>query len=101
VLDDPEQMLITEKQQVLEEFKKNYQGKSMREILEKIVEIRGILHHHTLKKKDIWHPEDHNRYETDAHFFQAVAFNVVIHLSHRCVFSEEVVEEYKKSFLSQ
>ena len=46
----------------------------MREILKKIVELRGFLHHHTLKRKDIWHPEDHNKYETDAHFFQAVAF---------------------------
>ncbi|MDB9452073.1 hypothetical protein [Dolichospermum circinale] len=101
VLDNPEQMLITEKQQVLEEFKKNYQGKSMREILKKIVELRGFLHHHTLKRKDIWHPEDHNKYETDAHFFQAVAFNIVIHLSYCCVFSEQVVEEYKKSFLSK
>ncbi|MEA5581528.1 hypothetical protein VB620_09265 [Nodularia harveyana UHCC-0300] len=100
VIDNPEQMFITEKQQVLE-FNKNYQGKSMREILKRIVELRGFLHHHTLKRKDIWHPEDHNRYETDAYFLQAVAFNIVIDLSHCCVFSQEVVEEYKKSFLNK
>jgi hypothetical protein len=73
-----------------------YGNKSMREVLEEIVKLRGFLHHHTLKRKDIWHPEEHNTYKIKASFLQNIAFHVAFALSDRCIFDEEVISEYNK-----
>lgn len=81
------------------EFTQRYEGKSTTEIIDQIVEMRGFLHHHTMQRPGIWHPEDHKRFEIDALLLQHVCYDVAFHLLTPIVFAEGVVKEYHTAFL--
>jgi hypothetical protein len=101
VLNEPG-LYIAGDEQIWEEYRSKYNGKTIHEILEVIFELRGLLHHHTLKRKrkghDTWHPEQHEKYKTDALFLQAVAYHVALDLSDRCIFNDQVIAEYQRMF---
>jgi len=67
-------------------------------LIEKLVELRGFLHHHTLKRKGIWKPEWQETYELDALVFQGVAYNVVFGILRRYLWSQEVIEAFQTEF---
>lgn len=52
-------------------------------LVDYIVDKRGFLHHHTSKRKDIWHPSHQDEYRLDAFMYQAVAFAV----AHKLTFT--------------
>lgn len=43
-----------------------YLHKPVKEVISAIVALRGFIHHHTMKRTDMWHPEDHDIHEPDA-----------------------------------
>jgi len=90
---------VTHRKAELQRFLKKYAGMSVEGIIAHIVELRGFLHHHTVKRKGIWHPLDHNRYESEAHLFRAVACSIALKTAIEVLYTPEVVETYKRSFL--
>ena len=74
---------------LLKIFLEQYEDKPEKDIITHIVELRGFLHHHTLKNKDIWHPDKQDRFKVDAFFLQGVCFNVAFKLAAKYVFTEK------------
>ena len=84
----------THRRSELESFLKKYSGMSVEKIIEHIVELRGFLHHHTAKRKDIWHPEDHERYELEALLLRSIACCIAIETSLAYLYRQHVMEAY-------
>jgi hypothetical protein len=97
LLTNPGPTLTTSKTLVAE-FVRNYGRLSREKLLEKLVERRGFLHHHTLKRKGIWKPEWQQTYELDALVFQGVAYNVVFGILRRYLWSQDVIEAFQTQF---
>lgn len=70
-------------------FEKKYKSKKIEKIVDDIVDLRGFLHHHTLKRRGIWHPDRHKDYELDALIIEKIAFNVAFEISAKYVFPDE------------
>lgn len=83
----------------LESFLKKYNGMSVEKIIEHIVELRGFLHHHTAKRKDTWHPEDHKRYESEALLLRSIACSIALDTSLSYLYKQHVMEEYARTFV--
>jgi len=99
-VEDPGQIILGNKE-LLPKFTQYYQGKPIGEVVERIVELRGFLHHHTSKRKGIWHPEDHEAHELDAIVFQNIAFGIAFNLAGVCVFDSNVTGKYQAMFLGK
>ncbi len=84
-----------------QEYESKYKDKSPENIIDQIIELRGFLHHHTSKRKGIWHPENQDKYKLDALFIQLISYNVAFRLSEACVFDEEVIRTYQSNFLGK
>jgi len=91
---------VTHRQDELESFLKKYAGMSVDKIIEHIVELRGFLHHHTAKRKDTWHPEDHKRYKSEAHLLRSIACCVAIETSLALLYKPKVIEAYGRTFVA-
>jgi hypothetical protein len=76
-------------------FEQRYGKMSVENAIEKMIELRGYLHHHTSKRRGIWNPEDQHRYEVDALFFQTVTHNVIFAIAEPYLYSEDVVRAYE------
>jgi hypothetical protein len=77
------------------EFEKAYALMTPVEALNRLVELRGQLHHQTPKRRDNWHPEDQSKYELDALFLQAVCHKALFPLAERYIWDPRVVAEYE------
>lgn len=78
-----------------DQFASSYAKMTVEQALSRIVELRGYLHHHTAKRRDNWHPDDHRCYEVDALFLQSVAYNVVFGLAERYLWDTAVASQYE------
>ncbi|NOX65054.1 MAG: hypothetical protein GXO85_04460 [Chlorobi bacterium] len=97
VQNDPRTRILSNPK-LKQEYENKYKNKSPENIIDQIIELRGFLHHHTSKRKGIWHPENQDKYKLDALFIQLISFNVAFRLSEICVFDEEVTRTYEKQF---
>jgi hypothetical protein len=43
-----------------------------------LVEVRGFIHHHTMRRRGIWHPERQEEFEFDAFVLQHIAFGIAM-----------------------
>jgi hypothetical protein len=93
-LADPGPML-THDNRTREAFQRSYGTVNVEQALEKIVDLRGQLHHHTQKRRNMWHPDEPRRFEVDALFLQSLAYNVVFQLAEPYLWDDEVVNAYK------
>ena len=91
---------VTYRKDELQRFLNKYDGMSIDDIIKHIVELRGFLHHHTAKRKDIWHPEDHQRYESEAHLLRSIACCIAMETSIACLYKEDVMETYRREFVT-
>lgn len=91
---------VTHRRNELESFLKKYAGMSVDKIIEHIVELRGFLHHHTAKRKDIWHPEDHKRYESEALLLRSISCCVALETSLAFLYKRHVMEAYVRAFVA-
>ena len=71
-----------------------YISKSPAQIAESLVDLRGQLHHHSLKDKTRWHPERHDDFLADALFLEQVCFHVGFDLFSSEVFSKESESQF-------
>lgn len=88
------QAAIAREPKLQEAFHNNYEGRSPAEVLDHFVELRGFLHHHTKGRPGIWHPEDHSRFELDAHVLEHLAFAIAFKLIEPHVFSDKTIRSF-------
>lgn len=88
--------MLTHDRRTREEFQRSYRSLNVEQVLEKIFDLRGRLHHHTQKRRGTWHPDEQHRFEPDALFLQAVTYNVVFKLAEPYLWAEEVVNAYEE-----
>lgn len=75
-----------------------YLAKTPSEIAERFVELRGQLHHHSLKDKNRWHPERHDDFLADALFLEQVCYRVGFELFSAEVFSPQSETQFIDCF---
>lgn len=90
---------VTPRRSELESFLKKYKGMSVENIIEHIVKLRGFLHHHTAKRKDIWHPDDHKRFGSEALLLRSIACSVALETSLAYLYRQHVMEAYVLDFV--
>ena len=78
-----------------ESFGHIYANKTSTEIVEHLVQLRGNLHHHTSRKKGIWHPADHVRFGADAYFLQQLCLGIAFAIASPTLFNEEATRDYQ------
>jgi len=88
---------IKSNRNLLSVFREKYLNKSKDEMIEHIVDLRGFLHHHTLKKKDIWHPAKQREFKVDALTLSNICFDIVSKRAIGNLFSQERAEEFLKA----
>ncbi len=76
-------------------FAQTYGKMSVENAIDKMIELRGYLHHHTSKRRGIWNPEDQHLYEIDALFFQTVTYNVIVAIAEPYLYSPDVIRAYE------
>jgi hypothetical protein len=91
---DPE---IRSNKTLLKEYREKYVNKTKEEIIEHIVDLRGFLHHHTLKKKDIWHPSKQRTFKVDALTLLKICHHIALKRTISVLFKQERVEEFLKT----
>jgi hypothetical protein len=84
--------------ETIKEFNRRYRNKSVEEIIDQLVELRGFLHHHAPARPGIWHPEGHKPYECDAMFLVRVAQTIAFELSRDHIFGDDVVAAYRQLY---
>ena len=73
-----------------------YANLSVDQALDRLVKLRGRLHHHTSKRRDSWHPDEQRTFKCDAVFLQAVTFAVAFELAERYLWDKEVIRAYEQ-----
>ena len=63
-------------------------------LIDYIIELRGFLHHHTSKRKDIWHPRRQKDYQLDALMMALITNKIGVSLVFEHLDREAVVTEY-------
>ena len=66
--------------------------------INKIVKLRGFLHHHNTKRKNGWDPGKQIAYKLEAFMLQSICINVGMEILDKSVFSERIINEYKNLF---
>jgi hypothetical protein len=77
------------------QFREKYGDPKDKEVLETIVELRGKLHHQSIKQMN-WHPALQKEFQMDANFLRAVCQSVLMDVVLEVLFDE--IEE--KQFLA-
>ncbi len=89
------------RRQIYLRFDKYYKGKAAEEIINTLIDLRGFLHHHNQKRKDIWHPSDKWTYCGDAFFLQAVVHKLAFSEALKYIFSEKNEKHFYSEFMHQ
>ena len=80
------------------ELKDSYQermGKtSVEEFISEIIELRGYLHHHTLKRQGIWHPANQRKYHLDCIIVLNICQYILTRRVMRHLFDVEISREF-------
>lgn len=70
-------------------YAQEYKNKTSSEITERLIGLRGFIHHHSPRKKDSWHPDEHIRFGADAYFLGSLCFELGFSAMKNFLFSEE------------
>jgi hypothetical protein len=79
-------------------FEQKFKNKTVEEIIDYIVELRGYLHHHSIKRKDNWHPDDHYRFELDALLLHNIAYYIAMDIALPYLYEEKTLKIYQEMF---
>jgi hypothetical protein len=97
-LASPDLMSITGSRPNLKaDYEKRYRGLTPAEVTDHLVELRGFLHHHTAKWADIWHPDDHEKYQVDAHVAGLTCGRLIQDAVFPLVYSDEGAERARSA----
>jgi hypothetical protein len=100
VLSKPDEWLSIEPDPsgAVERFAKRYCSKDVDSIIDELVELRGFLHHHSKKRQDAWHPDDHRRFACEAILLARVAQDLAVELGKVAMFAPETTSEFERQF---
>ena len=65
-------------------------------LIDHIVELRGFFHHHTSKRRDVWHPSMQETYSLESLMFAQIAMKIAIKLVFQHIDEQKVIDEYLK-----
>lgn len=68
--------------------------KSSSDVIKDLVEIRGFLHHHTLRRRGIWHPANQKEFRVDCIVLLNICQYVLSNRVNKHLFDERVFEEF-------
>jgi hypothetical protein len=76
-------------------YVETYQGRAPGDATDHLVELRGFLHHHTAGRVSMWHPDDHEKYELDAHVVGMTCGHLIQDAVIPLVYSEEGAKRFE------
>lgn len=76
-------------------FQEVYAGRSVADVVDHLVKLRGQLHHHSLKHPRRWHPDDQFPFKVDALFLQRICETVCLRLAIGHVVTEDVAHRLR------
>ncbi|HWR88426.1 MAG TPA: hypothetical protein VN277_08410, partial [Acidiferrobacterales bacterium] len=89
------QKVLARDERLKQEFAVRYLKKAHNEITDSFVELRGFLHHHSVMRPNVWHPEEHHRFKLDALVLSSVCFNVLSELTFPLLYCEDSARQYQ------
>ena len=72
-------------------------AKSDKDLTNHLVDTRGNLHHHALRRPDVWHPERPDRYKAEAMIIQGIAHSIALSEAISLIYSSERDETFMKN----
>jgi hypothetical protein len=63
-------------------------------VIEHLVELRGFLHHHSIKNKKAWNPSKQSDFKGDALFWQSVCHEAAIKSCTEILYRAEELEKF-------
>lgn len=95
VLSDDEFLREMSRENRLEQkYSTSFSGKTAEQILDSLIDLRGLLHHHSSKDKHRWDPEGHQEFKLEAKLIERIAFGIVFDLSEPFVFNQTTVDAF-------
>lgn len=85
---------VMEKRDVHLTFHRKYHTKTVEEVAETMVSLRGFLHHQSLTRKTNWNPGLQGEFEADAAFLQRASFEAIIQLSNEVLFDPAEISAF-------
>lgn len=79
----------------LELYRSSYYEKTIEEIFEQIVDLRGFLHHQSSTRNKNWNPNTDRKFRVHSYFLQIVAHDSVSKIFIGILFDEEEGEKFK------
>jgi hypothetical protein len=79
------------------QVREKFNGFDADRLIAYMVDLRGLLHHHTSKRRTMWHPSRQGQYNLDALMFSHVATKIYLGLLFKYVNDEKVMDEYQQT----
>lgn len=83
-------------QRLIHQFNSTFKGMPVRQYLNHIVELRGFLHHHSLKRTGIWDANQQHDFELDCILLGQVTFRILFPIAWHHLDKPGVVDNYKR-----
>jgi hypothetical protein len=78
---------------IYDSVKRDFWGGN-KDVIEKLVKLRGFLHHHTSKRKGIWHPEKQEKFLIEAWALQFIVFDILMNRINEVVFDKNNIADF-------
>lgn len=82
--------------QLSDAYQERMRETAVEELISEIIELRGYLHHHTLKRPGIWHPANQREFHLDC----IIVLNICQHVLTRRVMGHLFDDEISSEFMS-
>jgi hypothetical protein len=82
---------------LMQTFVEKYQSRSVEEVIETIIGVRGFLHHQSMKRRDNWNPAVQSEFKVDALFMLCASHNAVIKRSNEVLFLPDEVSAFQST----
>lgn len=84
-----------------QKFEESLSKNNFQDVFKFIVDLRGSLHHQNRGRPHIWHPDEQMRFRCEALFIQHICYYVLSPMLMQGLYSEPIVNRYKKLFLKK
>ena len=76
---------------------KNLLAKNDVDLISHLVDVRGNLHHHALKRKGVWHPDRSHEYEGEAAILQEITHTISMNATLSAIYSPSADQDFRRS----
>ena len=85
---------LSRENRLQQKYSSSFSRKTAEQILDSLIDLRGLLHHHSSKDKHRWEPEGHQEFELEAKLIERIAFGIVFDLSKPFIFNQTTVDVF-------